>query len=54
MKQVDDAMRALQREQLTASARLHYLKESIAEIREKRLQDGSAFKVNVPDYSERV
>ena len=54
LKQIDDLMRTLQREQLTASARLRYLKESIAEIREKRLRDGSSFKVNVPDYSERV
>ena len=54
MKQVDDCLRRLKTEQFTVAGRLRYLKDSIAEIREKRREEGTAFQVNVPDYTEKV
>ena len=54
MKQIDDCLRRLKTEQFTVADRLRYLKESIAEIREKRREEGSSFKLNIPDYTERV
>ena len=37
-----------------AADRLRYLKESIAEIREKHKQSANSFQLKVPDHSERV
>ena len=55
MKQIDDCLRRLQTEQFTVADRLRYLKESIAEVREKRRrEEGTSFKLNIPDYTEKV
>ena len=54
MKQIDDCLRRLKTEQFTVADRLRYLKESIAEVREKRREEGSSFTLNIPDYTEKV
>ena len=54
MKLIDDGLRRLKMEQFTVADRLRYLKESIAEIREKHREEGTSFKLNIPDYTEKV
>ena len=37
-----------------AADRLRYLKESIAEIKEKHKQSAKSFQLKIPDYTDRV
>ena len=54
MKQIDDCLKTLRTENITTADRLHYLKESIAEVREKRWTESSTLKLAKPEYSEKV